>query len=62
MQNKVFGMNVGTFDTPTVTTPATSSCSNCHDFSVTYRVTPNFLFFNAPPVMMTRTKRVYLAF
>jgi Flp pilus assembly protein TadG len=61
MQNKVFGMNVGAFDTPTVTTPVASSCSNCRDLSVTYRVTPNFLFFTAPAVVMTRTKRVYFA-
>lgn len=61
MRSKVFGMNVGAFDTPTVSTPDASSCSNCRDLSVTYRVTPNFLFFRAPPVVMTRTKRVYLA-
>jgi Flp pilus assembly protein TadG len=61
MRSKVFGMNVGAFDTPTVTTPDSASCSNCRDLSVTYRVTPYFLFFSAPQVVMTRTKRVYLA-
>jgi Flp pilus assembly protein TadG len=61
MRSKVFGMNVGTFNTPTVTTPDSASCSNCRDLSVTYTVTPNFLFFSAPAVTMTRTKRVYLA-
>jgi Flp pilus assembly protein TadG len=59
MSNAVFGMNIGTFSTPTVTTPATTSCTNCRDLGVTYTVTPNFLFFNAPPVTLTRTKRVY---
>jgi Flp pilus assembly protein TadG len=62
MQNKVFGMNIGTFSTPTVTTPATSVCTNCRLLTVTYTVTPNFLFFNAPPVTLTRTKQVYLSF
>jgi Flp pilus assembly protein TadG len=62
MQSKVFGMNIGTFSTPTVTTPATSVCTNCRLLTVTYTVTPNFLFFNAPPVTLTRTKQVYLSF
>jgi hypothetical protein len=29
--------------------------------TVTYTVTPNFLFFNGRPVSLTRTKRVYIA-
>ena len=62
MSNKVFGMNVGSFSTPTVTTPATTSCTHCKDLTVSYTVTPNFLFFNGPPVTLTRTKRVYQAF
>ena len=61
MSSKVFGMNVGTFGTPTVTTPATTTCTHCKDLGVTYTVTPNFLFFNGPPVSMTRSKRVYYA-
>jgi Flp pilus assembly protein TadG len=62
MSSKVFGMNIGTFSTPTVTTPATTSCTHCKDLTVSYTVTPNFLFFNGPPVTLTRTKRVYQAF
>lgn len=59
MSNSVFGMNVGAFGTPTVATPATSQCTKCRDLTVTYTVTPNFLFFNAPAITLTRTKRVY---
>jgi Flp pilus assembly protein TadG len=61
MSNKVFGMNVGTFGTPTVTTPSTSVCTNCRLLTVTYSVTPSFLFFNGPPITLTRTKQVYVA-
>jgi Flp pilus assembly protein TadG len=61
MNAKKFGNNIGTFGTPTVTTTASSSCTYCRDLSITYTVTPNFLFFSAPPVTLTRTKRVYIA-
>lgn len=61
MQGKLFGMNIGSFGTPTVTTPGTSVCTNCRNLTVTYSVTPNFLFFNGPAINLTRTKRVYLA-
>lgn len=60
MSDSVFGMNVGTFGTPTVTTPESGSCTNCLDLEVTYTVTPHFLFFNAPPITLTRAKRVYV--
>jgi Flp pilus assembly protein TadG len=62
MSSKVFGMNIGTFSTPTVTTPATSQCTHCKDLAVSYTVTLNFLFFNGPPVTLSRTKRVYQPF
>jgi Flp pilus assembly protein TadG len=61
MQQKLFGMNIGTFGTPTVTTPATSVCTNCRDLTVTYTVTPNYLFVNGRAISLTRSKRVYLA-
>ena len=61
ISSKLFGMNIGTFGTPTVTTPATTTCVYCRDLAVTYTVTPNYLFFNGPPVSLSRTKRVYLA-
>ncbi len=61
MQSKLFGTNIGSFGTPTVTTPATATCTNCRLLTVTYSVTPNYLFFNGPAINLTRTKRVYLA-
>lgn len=61
MSDKVFGMNVGTFGTPTVTTPSTAVCTNCRLLTVTYSVTPSFLLFNGPPISITRTKQVYTA-
>lgn len=61
MQSRLFGMNVGSFGTPTVTTPGAGVCTNCRDLTVTYSVTPSYLFFNGPAINLTRTKRVYLA-
>ena len=61
MQSKLFGMNIGSFGTPTVTTPATTTCTYCRDLTVTYTVTPNYLFFTGPAINLSRSKRVYLA-
>lgn len=61
MSNKLFGMNIGSFGTPTVTTPASATCTNCRDLGVTYTVTPNYLFFSGSAITLSRTKRVYLA-
>jgi len=61
MSNKLFGMNIGSFGTPTVTTPAAATCVYCKDLSVTYSVTPSYLFFNGPAISLTRSKRVYIA-
>ena len=61
ISQKVFGTNVGTFSTPTVTTPPTTDCTNCRDLSVTFSMPMNFLFFQGPSVNLTRTKRVYMA-
>ncbi len=61
MDESEFGMNVGTFNTPTVTTPPATACTNCRDLQVTYTVTPNFVFFTAPAITLTRNKRVYTA-
>jgi Flp pilus assembly protein TadG len=41
-------------------TTVTTSLSK--DLAITYTVTPNFLFFNGPPITLNRTKRVYLSF
>ena len=54
---KSFSVDVGAFTAPTITTSANGKYK---DMSITYTVTPNFLFFNGPAVTMTRTKRVYL--
>lgn len=59
MNDRLVGMNVGTFGTPTVTTPDTTVCTNCRLLTVTYSVTPSFIFFNGPPINLTRTKQVY---
>ena len=61
MQSKLFGSNIGAFGTPTVTTPLAATCVFCRDLTVTYTVTPNYLFFNGPAISLTRTKRVYIA-
>lgn len=60
IQSSSVGMNVGTFNTPTVTTP-TSGCTNCRDLAVSFEVTPSFLFFNGPAIHLSQTKRVSLA-
>lgn len=60
MSDSVFGMNVGTFGTPTVTTPATSVCTGCRLLTVTYSYQPDFVFFAGPPISLTRTKQVYI--
>jgi Flp pilus assembly protein TadG len=61
MANEVFGLNVGTFSAPTVTTPETSVCTNCRLLTVNYTVTPNFVFFSGPAITLNRTKRVYVS-
>jgi Flp pilus assembly protein TadG len=61
MQSKLFGMNIGAFGTPTVTTPASATCTNCRLLTVTYSVTPNYLFYNGRPITLTRTKLVHIA-
>lgn len=63
--DRTFSINIGTFDTPTITHSVTSTGAldnKYMDMSITYRVTPNFLLFNGPPVVLTRTKRVYRSF
>ena len=61
ISSKVFGVGVGVFSAPSVTTPAVAVCTNCKLLSVTFTMTPNFLFFNGPPISLTREKRVYTA-
>lgn len=59
ISEKLFGTKVGTFSAPTVTDGP--SGSNYKDLSVTFTITPDFLFFQGAPVNLTRTKRVYTA-
>jgi len=59
MQNTLFGNFLGSYviADPVTTSNATGSYT---DLTITYTVTPNFLFFNGPVITMPRTKRVYL--
>jgi Flp pilus assembly protein TadG len=59
INDRVFGTKVGTFSSPTVTDGP--SGENYKDLSVTFTMTPNFLFFNGPQINLTETKRVYVA-
>jgi hypothetical protein len=61
VQDKAFGVGVGTFSTPSVTTPASTSCVNCRDLSVTFSMPMDFLFFQGPTITLTQSKRIYLA-
>jgi len=61
ISNRVFGVGIGTFDTPSVTTPDPAVCVNCRLLSVTFSMPMDFLFFRGPTVTITRTKQVYLA-
>ena len=57
---KVFGTFIGTY---TVSDPVTTTAgtSRYKDLTVTYTVTPNYIFFSGAPVNLTRSKRVYLS-
>ena len=54
INSKVFGTGIGTF-TPAEIVDGTGY----KDLSVTFTMTPNFLFFNGPAISLTRDKRVY---
>jgi len=57
INDKKFGVGVGTFSAPTVTDAADGTYK---DLSVTFSMPMNFLFFNGPTVNLTRSKRVYI--
>ena len=61
IQDTVFGVGVGEFSDPSVTTPDAADCTNCRLLSVTFTMETNFLFFRGPDIDLTRSKRVYLA-
>ena len=59
INDRVFGTKVGNYQVPTVTNgPAGSGYKT---LSVTFTMTPNYLFFNGPAINITETKRVYVA-
>lgn len=59
INSKVFGTYVGAYN---VAAPVTvnAGTSKYKTLSVSYTVTPNFLFFTGPPITLNRSKRVYL--
>lgn len=61
ISDRVFGVGIGTFGDPSVTTPDPAVCTNCKLLSVTFSMPMDFLFYRGPTVTLTRTKRVYLA-
>ncbi|MES2905159.1 MAG: TadE/TadG family type IV pilus assembly protein [Pseudomonadota bacterium] len=61
INSKVFGTGIGEFSTPSVTTPDPATCTDCTLLSVSFRMTPNFLFFNGPEISLNREKLVYVA-
>jgi Flp pilus assembly protein TadG len=62
VRDKVFGVGVGTFADPVITTPDPTVCTNCKDLSVTFSMPMNFLFFTGPNINLTQSKRVYMAY
>jgi Flp pilus assembly protein TadG len=54
-----FSVKVGTFSDPTIV-DTNDATGRYRTMSITYTVTPNFLFFNGPVITMTRSKRVYI--
>ncbi|MEO7635259.1 MAG: TadE/TadG family type IV pilus assembly protein [Sphingomicrobium sp.] len=56
--DKVFGTYIGSY---TVSDPATTQSGTTRYtlLQVSYTVTPNYIFFTGPPIVLTRTKRVY---
>ena len=72
MTNSLFGQFLGSYTIPDPvitdvnrTDPDTKEVTRIGqymDLSITYTVTPNFLFFNGPQITMPRSKRVYLNF
>lgn len=59
INERVFGTKVGTYSEPTVTDGPTGE--KYRTLSVSFTMTPSYLFFNGPPITITETKRVYTA-
>jgi hypothetical protein len=60
IEQSVYGLGPGTFNTPMPTT-GTSGTSNYYDLKVTYTQPTNLLLFPGPTITMTRSKRVWIA-
>jgi len=60
IDNSVYGIGPGTFDTPTPT-KETDGTSSYYDLSVTYSQPTNLLLFPGPTINVSRSKRVWLA-
>ena len=60
VSSKVFGTYIGTYS---VSDPVTTTAGTVKYkvLAVSYTVTPNYLFFNGPPITLNRSKRVYLS-
>jgi Flp pilus assembly protein TadG len=56
---RLFGTYYGTFDTPTIDN--SEIANGRKKITVVYRQTPNFIFFTAPTVVLTRSKWVNLS-
>ena len=60
MSDSLFGQFLGSYNVADpVTNSATTAGNRYTDLSITYTVTPDFLFFKAANVQFVRTKRVY---
>jgi Flp pilus assembly pilin Flp len=60
IQQSVYGIGPGTFDTPTVVEGA-SGTSSYYDLTVRYRQPTNLLLFAGPNIDVSRSKRVWIA-
>lgn len=62
MQDAVYGIGPGTFDNPAPSiTPGTADGAKYWDLSVTYKQDTSLLFFPGPKIIITKTKRVWIA-
>ena len=58
MENKLFKIGYGNF---TIDDPVRDTTNGFVYLKITYRLTPNLLFFTLPQVTLTRDKRAYIA-
>jgi Flp pilus assembly protein TadG len=59
INQKVFGPNIGTFGTPTITEDPDDP--SYKELRVTFTMPLDFLFFQGPNVSLSQTKKVYIA-